>query len=97
MPTNRIIITSVIKKIFNTSGFIQDFRMVRFLSENDKPVNSGLLLEMLYRSRKLKTHSFRKNSRSSLTLSVRSRLVFQLELNWRMFMQNGARIAKDKS
>ena len=41
MPTNRIIITSVIKKIFNTSGFIQDFRMGRFLSENDKIANSS--------------------------------------------------------
>jgi hypothetical protein len=40
MPKNRIAVTSVIKRIFKKSGFIQDSRMVRFLSENDKIENS---------------------------------------------------------
>jgi hypothetical protein len=42
MPKNRIAVISVIKRIFKKSGFIQDFRMVRFLSENDKIENPEL-------------------------------------------------------
>jgi hypothetical protein len=40
MPKNRIAVVSVIKRIFKKSLLIQDFRMVRFLSENDKIENS---------------------------------------------------------
>ena len=41
MPKNRIAVISVIKRIFKKSRLIQDFRMVRFLSENDKIANSS--------------------------------------------------------
>jgi hypothetical protein len=41
MPKNRIAVISVIKGIFKKSGLIQGFRMVRFLSENDKIGNSA--------------------------------------------------------
>jgi hypothetical protein len=40
MPKNRIAVISVIKRIFKKSCLAQDFRMVRFLSENDKIENS---------------------------------------------------------
>ena len=41
MPKNRIAVINVIKRIFKKSRLIQDFRMVRFLSENDKIANSS--------------------------------------------------------
>jgi hypothetical protein len=41
MPTKRIAVVSVIKRIFKKSGFIQDFQMVRFLSGNDKIESSA--------------------------------------------------------
>ncbi len=41
MPKNRIAVISVIKRIFKKSRLVQDFRMVRFLSENDKIANSS--------------------------------------------------------
>ena len=41
MPKNRIAEIIVIKRIFEKSGFIQDFRMVKFLSGNDKIENTA--------------------------------------------------------
>ncbi len=44
MPKNRIAGVSEIKRFLKNMVSFQDFRMVRFLSENHKIVNSGLLL-----------------------------------------------------
>ena len=49
MPKIRIVEAIEIERIFKESGFTQDFRMERFLSENDEFVNSGLLLVELNR------------------------------------------------
>ena len=36
MPKNRVAVVTEIKRIFKKSGFVQDFRMGRFLSEDGK-------------------------------------------------------------